>query len=480
MSKIEITDHKDYKYFCHIWQSIDDILQGISYIAADKDRLDKYYPAYTGSDSSHNLRKTYKEYIKFNPAASESLDTMIGMVLRVAPRIEGIEGHALEQYIETFTGQGLGFSELVKLVLSEVIPKGRIGLYADIKDDRPYCFPYTAQNIPNWVDDHVNLTDRKFVLREDKQILDDEDPFRIALKTQCQKRLIGMTKDGFRVELFKLIEDEWIRDSEAIEFPNYKGIPFDYLPFVIIGSDYNSFSPSTPPFERLVNLIIQYNRHDSDMSFSAAMTDCPMIHFKGRWEEIAGSGSVKIGSGHAKYSEDPQSSIEYVSPPASVNTPQILQRLKDMIASGRNYLTSPRAGIETAEAIKLRSVGDTAKLTGIVSCVAEGLTQIVRIMARMTGETKEQAEELKVILNTDFVDKKIDMSDVSALGTEVEAGRLSWAVYFDNLKQGEMYPDGWTEDMEEEAIEKDKEKMPSLVGLKNGFDKTNEKTEISV
>ena len=47
MPKIEIADHRDYKYFCHIWQQIDDILQGISYISADKDRLDYYYPAYT-------------------------------------------------------------------------------------------------------------------------------------------------------------------------------------------------------------------------------------------------------------------------------------------------------------------------------------------------------------------------------------------------------------------------------------------------
>ena len=95
----------------------------------------------------------------------------------------------------------------------------------------------------------------------------------------------------------------------------------------------------------------------------------------------------------------------------------------------------------------------------------------MRLMARMTGDTEEQAKALTVILNTDFVDKKIDMADVTTLGTEVEAGRMSWAVYFDNLKQGEVYPNGWTEEMESEAIERDKEKIPTLQGLASGFDK---------
>ena len=153
-----------------------------------------------------------------------------------------------------------------------------------------------------------------------------EDKFGIALKTICQKRLIGMTQQGFRVELYQKIEDEWIKDIEINEFPNYMGKPFDYLPFLIIGSGYNSSSPSNPPFERLVNLIIQYNRHDSDMSFSAAMTDCPQPFLKGRWVGFdSGVTSAPWGSGHILISEDAAADVGFVVPPASANTPQILQ-----------------------------------------------------------------------------------------------------------------------------------------------------------
>ena len=57
MATNDIADHRDYKYFAEIWQSIDDILMGISHIMACDSRLNKYYPAYVGG--SKNLQERF-------------------------------------------------------------------------------------------------------------------------------------------------------------------------------------------------------------------------------------------------------------------------------------------------------------------------------------------------------------------------------------------------------------------------------------
>ena len=108
---------------------------------------------------------------------------------------------------------------------------------------------------------------------------------------------------------------------------------------------------------------------------------------------------------------------------------------KQMAVLGAKLLETPKAGIESADAIRLRSSGESAALSNISYSTERGMEQCLKWMAMWEGANPEDVE---VTMNRDFMDTKLDPNTLSALVKAWKDGALTDSDLLDNLKKGEI------------------------------------------
>ena len=66
----------------------------------------------------------------------------------------------------------------------------------------------------------------------------------------------------------------------------------------------------------------------------------------------------------------------------------------------------------------------------------------------------EGSDDVTVKYNTDFETDKLTSQDLIAWMGAVQAGMMSYETYYYNLQRSDVYPEGWTAEDEQAAIDK--------------------------
>ena len=103
--------------------------------------------------------------------------------------------------------------------------------------------------------------------------------------------------------------------------------------------------------------------------------------------------------------------------------------------------------VEAADTIRTRQSGEQSVLRSLAHTVSHALTVSMNWLMPWLGATGT----VKVELNKDFVDARLDPQEQLALMTQLQAGTISFETYYYNLQRGELTRPG-VEAEEEKAL----------------------------
>ena len=429
------------------WQKCRDAYAGQEALIANST---DYVPALDGQSPSE-----YMNYVRralyFN-ATAKTVQGMIGSCFRRPPTI--VAGNA-EQLLSDVTLTVLSFEGLSKEAMREGLITGRYGLLCDysIQENRPYLIPYIAENIINWSVDRIEGRSiiTMVALAEMGYVADADDPY--VKKPQQRIRVLSLEEGVYVVRVYVKINEGANKDNYVLVeevTPTISGSTLDYIPFVCINSNLIGMSVEKPPLLDLIDVNLHHWRLSCDYNHGLHYTGLPTAIAAGFPKSNDG---YKIGSGAAWWSEDSDakaSFLEFKGEGLGAMQTALSEDEDKMAALGGRLLEKQKTQAEAAAAIKLRTAGDQATLSGITATLDRGLTQAMGLLNAWLGVPTDEAA---VILNNDFFSDEMDATEAEKLMHIVQAGYMT----VDNLlflyERGELLRPNTDPSDEKELLE---------------------------
>ena len=406
-----------------------------SFLGSDavKVKGEVYLPKLSSQDKdeygAYVLRAMYVNAIK------NTVQGLVGAVMRVDPVIDAPE--RILELAQDITGTGVTLNDFISNMLVEQLLMGRQGVLIDRTTERAYLSGYTTEQITNWMNNTI-------VLKETYVEQDLHDPYILTYSDQYRELMID--EDGkFLVRVWR--ENQGWNIYEEI-YPTKVGQELDSIPFVALSGNELNLNPTQPPLMSLVDTNLSMYRTSADLEHGRHFTALPTPYVTG----IDGDSELRIGSGSAWILPDSSSKAGYLE-----FTGQGLQALEKaveekrgiMAGLGASLLQTQKAGIESAESMRLRQNSEASVLVGAVLSVQEGIAKALSIMAEWEGVSGD----IEVTLNTDFVDTKILPEELTALMGAWQSGAISHETFLHNMKKGEILPDEVTIEDEKDRID---------------------------
>ena len=446
------SEHPLYKENLDLWLKCRDCYKGEEEV---KKRNQKYLPFLSLQESSEYYN--YKNRAIFLNVMRRTIHGLVGAALRKTPIIK--VPSKMEDYINNMDMHGTSFRELLQKLLTEILITGRVVLVVD-RDENSRCYSscYSAESLINW------RFERNFPIMSvfSEEVDVSSDGFEHELTNQY--RVYDFDDNGnlrIRVAMNKLPDenDELNEDSDEESFeiiheviPSYRGEGLKDLPvfcFNSIGLGMDTLSP--PPLIDLANISLSHYRTSADLENGRHFTSLPQawiagvdaddfrhgLHVGGSTAWILPNENTKLG--YLEFSGQGLGSLE-----------NALKEKEAMMAVVGARLLESKKGVESAETSRIRQNIETSVLSHIAVTLQNGLTKVLKYMARWEGLNEN---EVHVELNMDFVDVRIPHQEIIALVQAYQMGGISMDTLLYNLKQGEVIPDDVSIDDEREKIE---------------------------
>lgn len=491
LSESGFARNPEYVAFIPIWTKCRDAAAGQDAIHA---KTTHYLPQLSGMEDGD-----YKQYLRramFYNAMGRTASGLTGTVMRKPIIIEypagqldeletlGVSDETIQELIARTIHTQLIVGRIGHLVDAPATPVGEDGGTTDEAKIEPFVSEYTAESILNWHEERVHgrmvlvlvvLHERHEVLTGPKHSVKVLDRFRVlrlgvdpaVVRLDSDVRddhgnLIARKGDGSLAEGFKASDlDEpfyyqeiWVfaldengdqTDElilEDIIVPRMSaGRLLTEIPFQFTGVKSDEPSPEKPPLLDLVNVNLSHYMNSADLEWGRHFTCLPTP-----W----------VAGGDPKQRPLIGSSIAWVIPDSDAKVGMLeftgagLGHLKDgmehkerlMAILGSRLLEDNKAGVEAAEAIKLRLTGDSAVLASIAFQASASWTKILNWVWQWTniGETS-----ISVTLNTDFNPARLPAADQAVLMQSFQAHLIDFDTWYYNLEAGEILPPGMTQ-----------------------------------
>lgn len=456
----------DEKYYD--WKLIENSLAGERKI---KEAGALYVPAIDGQSDQE-----YASYISrgsYYAAYSRTVQGFTGSLLKQKPEINVPK--TMELDLEAISSDGLSLHHIINNTAKDVMSYGRYGLFVDatINGDVTYISEYKAVNILNWdttfIDGKETLT---FIsLKEYKSVESDDDPF-VMIEIEMI-RVLELIDNKFTVSLWEKVEDQsvegskksddtsssnWIQvavdgsgsklEDDMYIQPKIRGKVIDYIPFVCIGSDHIGVSVQKPPLLDLANINISHWRLSVDYHYGLHICALPTPYAIGFPE----NSKFHIGPGRAWQTDDVQAScgfLEFTGKGLDAVAKAMETKVIEMSAVGSRMIYDKRAGVEAAETARIRQSGETSVLSQISTTIEEGIKKTLIMVA----DRKGIVGDVDVVMSDEFIDIKLESSDIDVLLKSLQSGAISQDTFLYNLEQGKKLPAGRTIDEEKLIIE---------------------------
>ncbi|MAH47783.1 hypothetical protein CMI37_18320 [Candidatus Pacearchaeota archaeon] len=454
--------NQEYEKFLPQWNRARTAYQGSDTV---KGATTQYLPRYHGMDETEY--QTYLNAAVWYGAPEKTVNGLTGAVLRKPIRMEVPD--MMRDIMEDTTLTDTRFEKFAQDVLLEILKVGRCGVLVDMPpegaDPRPYATLYIAEDIINWRTARINGAEMltMVVLREDYEVEEDDDPFTLDLKNQYRVLLLDVSDAGaffYRQEIWRertvsqtygdnVSKKKWIKVDEIV--PRQRGEVLSYLPFIFFGPDEAGPEVNKPPLLDMIDVNYQMYVNSADYERALHFCGSPVYFFSGidREQEIhLGPNRAIVSEREGARGEILQASKESVSALREA----MEDKKQDVARLGSTLLEAQRAGVESAEALRLRYAATQAALRTIATAFGEGLNEVVRTLARWAGLAEEV---VSIEVNKDFVDISLTPQQIQSYMALHQGGEISYATLYALLAEGELTRAGvdWVE--EREQIEND-------------------------
>lgn len=453
------------------WKINRDIMAGE---AAVKAAGEKYLPR--GSSQTASEYQAYAKRVMFFPAASRTREGLIGLVTRKAPTLDCPD--RLKAMFDTITNAGQSYEDLAEYLLNETLQTafpgmlvdhpvtapldpGKVATLADVEaaNDRPFVALYTAETI---LEVKSGVHANRQVLTRVRLLEDGGDTV----------RELRLDNGVYTITMHYQIEGEgWIADAPMVPLRN--GQPINFIPFVLSTLKARTFAPCKGPMDDLCDLNVHLFNASALAFNSRWFSSAPMIYVLG-----AEIDTVTVAPGETLnfpfHTNEHPVVIDYLefSGAGQKSLDDYEASILDKMAKlGSNILASERSAAEAAETHAIRRSSENSVLAGIARAVSRALTETLDICAWWQGEERGS---VKCSLNTDFVPQPMSAEERKAALAEFMAGAISYETYIDMLMAGEVLPDTFDRDEEEQRLANDAAKADRPVQEEPAQDTTEE------
>ncbi len=459
------TPHPDYQRIAPKWEKCRDTREGSD---AVKSKTTKYLPRL---DIHEQKPAKYNEYLLrayFYGAMKRTVEGLAGAILQKAPAVQFPEN--LNGILQDVTLTSVPFQLLVLKAVDESMTVGRYGVLVDMAtaeapDQRPYAAPYFTEDIISWRTERRG-GDRvlvRVVLRETVEELDPKDPFK--MKSGVQYRVLELGDDGYSQTVY-VEERENSGKFLAQEpiLPERRSNRLGFIPFVFIGSEGISPTPSIPPLDALADTNLSHYRNSADYEHGLHYTGVPIPWVAG----VMGSNDgtpIALGPTHMlQLDKDGRAGIIQADGNMLGALEKALDRKQKLMATlGARLLEEQASTQETATAVGMRHAGEHASLRTVAQAVELGLTKVLQWLAWWAG-TSDKPEDTgaTVELNKEFLTVKMSPAELHELVLSLQAEQISYPTFYHNISVGGVAREGVTWEEELAAITRDRESIERL------------------
>ena len=444
------------------WQMINDCLGGRrAMIRAGQ----TYVPKLTG----HKSDDEYFQYLNrgsWYGALAKTAAAFIGQIYRREPIVTLTSRLSAREKNITNTGDSV--HTFTKGATFDVLTKGRYGILVDVEEEGdvtrtplPFMAGYNAEAIRNWrhrIIDGVRVLDQVIL----QEFMDFPAPDGFGSVYKPRFRVLELDDEGFYTVRFLSPN----KDGQYVQMGNtvrpairIGGKPIREIPFYFMGPRNQRAEPDQPPMLAMAEANIDHWRFSVDVNAGLHKTAFPVPWIQGvdaddQHKFVISESIIWLlpAGASAEYLEfhgDGLGALER----AVDRTDRYMSKL------GAQMLEDKKKVTETAEALNVRSSGETASLSDIAMSCSEAFTQAIRMMARLVDEDPMKCQ---ITLNTDFEAGGMSSQDLLGLVTAKREGLMTLEDYAWNLMRGELVRPG--QSLEELVDALDKEK-PMLIGM---------------
>src|SRR5262245_60321428 len=401
------TVHAEYAQTEDSWQRCRDVLGGSEAVKAQGER---YLPRLLGQSTITFEGRVINEYESFKmralfyEATGRTLQGLLGALFRRDPQVSVPEPMLLQ--LDDVTGTGIPFNAFAQTIAQEVISTGRYGVLVDLPSDaitapQPYWCAYRAEAITNWrmePRDGVQVLTLVVLKEEIEEVASDG----FDIETTPQYRVLRLDDDGwYAVELWRpdaSRQDRWVM-IERLE-PTIRGQRLPVIPFVFFGPTSLLPTVERPPLLGIVEVNLSHYRSSADLEHGRHFCGLPTAWVAGFPTET----QLKIGSAVAWVSDNVQAKagmLEFTGQGLGALEKALDEKEAKMAALGARMLENPRAGVEAAETIRLRTQGEHNFLETLAKTLSRGLTLLLQ--AHAAWMALPEGADISCEVNTDFV-----------------------------------------------------------------------------
>lgn len=481
-TKSVATEHAEYKAMAPKWRRCRDAAAGTDALAK---RPLAYLPKLT-DQSMDDYTAYFTRAVYFN-ATWRTIAGLAGMLFRKPEQLECPD--ALKPLLADVTLANEPLHAFAHSLAIECFEVGRVGVLVDypmLTDGivtvaqarahnlRPTLARYKAETIINWKVEPVNnvATLTQVVLTEDTALPQGE--FGQACETRY--RVLDLVPDGdgdlaYRVRVFRINKDTDRQEQVGGDvFPLMNGKNLDAIPFYFLGVDNLTPKVCAPPLVDLVDLNLAHFRVSADFEHGCHFTALPTAVVSG-YQPTVQNEKLYIGSTSAWVFADPSAHatfLEFSGSGLGMLQTNLAHKEQQMAALGARLLNPDNAPNETATAAAIHHGGETSILAAVAQTLSLGLTRALGTFSAWAGlgpadgsPTDGGKTGITYQINRDFVPEPMDPMKLTALVAAWQAGAISFATLFANLKDGEIIDNDATVESEQAAIKAHPAPAPS-------------------
>jgi len=387
----------------------------------------EYIPSLVGQTSDE-----YKAYVGraayFN-VVDRTAQALIGAMMRKPYTTTNLAQFPLtdQSSIDTF----------LQYSIRSVLLGGKIGMLVDAVNTpqgvRSKIITYTATDIINWGDNF-------FVIKETVLMPDSNNRFSLIPVTTYRE--LFLDEEGFYAsQTWSKSNGNWFAELNPQLLVS--GLPIEYVPLWVANPYDNTDAVYTPPLFTQASLNIQWFKQAIDLAHYAHFMALPTPVIVGdlkSWVDDAGNNvtsEVYLGSTSKPTQLTIGSTFEYMEV-SGVSFKMLQDEMKNLeermyIAGSR--LLSVKKGVESVEALQVRSGSESAVLETITNTLESALTGALQLCAEID---RNMATNVSIRLNKDFTAAKMEPASVKSILDLYTASVITLDQALSALYEGEV------------------------------------------
>jgi hypothetical protein len=407
--------------------------------------------------------EAYNQRANWFNASKAAVKEMLGAILRTPPVPDMPE--PMKPHLDDITLTGESAESFVQRLASEVITVGFFGVLVDLPaperpedwiirratvPSRPYWTGYRAEQILRIVPvnrDGIWVLGQ--VVLEECTIEQGDDEFEDVEVTRW--RVLQLDAAGYLVvrRFEKLPGVAHPVELDTLQ-PEVRQQRMQGIPFVTFGPTSLMPVPELSPILDLVDINFSHYRTSADLEAALHMLAVPTPYAAGV-DNI--DKELRLGFNVAYTSTNPNFKIAYAEF-SGAGLGELRGALEhkeaQMDAIRARLMARQKGGVESAEAIRLRTSGEQNVLMTLSHTLSAGLSRLLQYHAAWMGLRNVVAT---YEVNDDFVEASWSPMEQSEHRADVQAGLISYETYYYLRQKGELTRPDISSEEERAAIE---------------------------